>query len=110
MNQIIGHITVPEGAIIDRPLDDSGAFEQVRAYGGKYPVTIDADGTYYFAEVFGTRIAAAEVTFIDGRQQIVEDHEAIENYRTGLGCWSDFFQISDDLYRGFQFEATEGGL
>lgn len=109
MNQIIGYITVPDEAIIDRALDDSGAFERVRATGGKYPVTIDQDGTYYFAEVIGTRIAAAEVAFIDGRHQIREDLEKITDYTTGLGCWSDFFSISDDLFRGFPFEAKEIG-
>lgn len=109
MNQIIGHIIVPAGAVIDRALDDSGAFERVIADGGKYPVTLDADGTYYFAEVIGTRVAASEVAFIDGKHQIREDLEQIQDYKTGLGCWSDFFKISDDFFREFPFEAIEVG-
>lgn len=107
MNQIVGHISIPEGAIIERSLDDSGAFERVRATGGIYPVTIDPDGTYYFAEVAGTRIAAVEVAFIDGRQQVIEDLEEVADYRTGLGCWDAFFNIADATYRGFPFQAVE---
>jgi len=107
MKKIIGHIEVPAGAVIERSLDESVAFERVIANGGKYPVSLDADGTYYFAEIVGTRVEAGEVAFVDGRHQIRKDFEQIQDYKTGLGCWSDFFKISDELFRGFDFEAIE---